>query len=577
MRSLKHWLLANALLFAAGAAWAQQQLTVKVEGITGELLHNVRAYLSADQQKGRASLTEARVRQLYAQAPQEIKRALQALGYYRPQIHSELQHERQTWVARFRIEPGAPVRIAAIDFRISGDGRTDPKFAKFRLPFRVGDRLQHAPYEQAKRKIQEIAADRGYFDAAFSRHQIEVNLERNEARIALLFNTGPRYRLGQVSFEHSPFDPRFLARFVPFKPGEPYTSERLLELQTALSSSDYFSSTEVRLRRELAHNRTIPVQVILQARPKQKFSAGLGYGTDTGPRAKLGWENRRINRRGHRLATSVEVSSIRQSVTAAYEIPLAKPLTDRLAFQAGWKKESTTTSDSKTLDVGVKRTRTRASGWVETLYLDYQNEDFTVGDQKGHANLVLPGVTWTRTKADQPIRPTRGYRFLLDLKATAPALGSDNRLFQTRLQSKLIRSVGTGDRVLLRGDLGATEVSDFNSLPATLRFFAGGDQSIRGYAYDSLGPKDASGNIIGGRYLLVGSVEYEHALKEKWGVAFFLDGGNAINKLGDPLKQGVGLGVRWRSPVGPIRLDLGVPVERVDSVLRLHFSMGPDL
>jgi translocation and assembly module TamA len=156
-------------------------------------------------------------------------------------------------------------------------------------------------------------------------------------------------------------------------------------------------------------------------------------------------------------------------------------------------------------------------------------------------------------------------------------LGSDTDLLQTRLQGKFVRPLGQNQRLLLRGDLGLSYVSDFDALPATLRFFAGGDQSVRGYAYNSLGPEDASGEVIGGRHLVVGSIEYERRIKEKWGAAVFYDVGNALNSLGDPLRYSVGIGARWRSPVGPVRVDLGIPITEAEDAVRLHISLGPDL
>jgi translocation and assembly module TamA len=246
---------------------------------------------------------------------------------------------------------------------------------------------------------------------------------------------------------------------------------------------------DVRPQRDLAREHTVPVEVTVEPRKKHRFSLGLGYGTDTGPRGTLAWKNRRLNRRGHQVQSALELSGIRNSLLAAYEIPLKRPVTDRFAAQAGYRTEDTETSDSETLSIGVRRTRLRPGDWLETLSLDYQAEDFTVGDTARRSIMLIPGVSWARTRADNPVTPTRGSRWLLEFRGAETALGSDTDLLQTRLQGKFIRSLGQNQRLLLRGDLGLSYVSDFDALPATMRFFAGGDQSVRGYALTASAPR----------------------------------------------------------------------------------------
>ena len=562
----------------AGAKDPPPAVTVTVEGIRGDLRENVLAYLSIAHPP--PSSSEEAVRRLYRQAPEEIKKALQALGHYHPEIRSELTPRGERWEARFTIDPGPAVRLEKVDIKITGEGETDPPFQAMpdRLPLKPGAVLNHGLYEDAKKRLQTLAAERGYFDARFTASALQVDVQRNRADIVLHFDTGRRYRMGAVSFGESEFDHGFLSRFVPFQPGEPYHTSHLLALQGNLVNSDYFATVEVRLLTEQAVGDQVPIAVTLVAKKKYQISTGIGYGTDTGPRVKLGWEDRQVNLRGHRFRTELEVSQIEQNATATYEIPLAHPPADKLQFQAGWKHEHNLTIESQQGTAGVARTKGRAGGWIETLSLNYQAEIFQVGDQTGTSRLLLPGISWTRTLADNQSDPRRGSRLSFGVKGTTRWIGSDIDLLQAGTQGKLIRPFGEKGRILLRGDLGWSRVSDFSRLPPSLRFFAGGDRSVSGYRYQSLGPEDASGNVIGGRYLAVGSVEYDYRIKKEWSVAIFYDAGNAMdhwNKI--DLKQGTGIGVRWHSPIGPVRLDLAYAISQPGIMLRLHFNMGPDL
>lgn len=562
------------------AASAEEKVKVEIEGVGEALMENIRAYLSLE--KPPSLLTETIVQRLYRQAPEEITRALEALGYYHLHIDSELTQTEKGWIARFRIDPGPPARLTRLDLTITGDGGDDPEFQRLRenIPLREGEILHHGRYEQTKERLQNLAAERGYFDAQFTTHRLELDLQKNEAAVQLDFDTGARYRLGMVRFkqDEDAFDLRFLARFVPFKPGAPYHADQILALNGLLVDSGYFSRVDVRPIREEADDHTLPVEVTAVARKKYALSVGLGYGTDTGPRAILGWENHRVNERGHRFRSELEFSVLRQSVTADYQIPLQRPATDKLDLQAGLQREETLTAESRLAKVGVSRSVLRGRSWIETLFVNYQSETFEVGRQLGHSRLILPGATWTRTLTDRRVDPRRGSRISFTVQGTDRAIGSDIRLLQSKAQGKILRPIRESGRILLRGDLGWTSISNFDELPASLRFFAGGDRSVRGYAYNTLGPEDASGRVIGGRYLATGSIEYDYRIAKQWGVAIFYDVGNAMNKLDDfNPQEGVGIGGRWHSPVGPIRVDLAYALDRPGLAFRIHINMGPDL
>jgi len=566
-------------------AIAEESVKVKVliKGVADELLENVRAYLSIE--KPPSPLTEAALRQLYKNSENEIKKALQAFGYYHPVIRSELARmpsepaeAGSEWEARFEIDPGPRIFLKSVDIDIEGEGKEDKAFLDMVSGFSLhpGSPLLHEQYDNAKNSLQDLATERGYFDAKFTKHRLEVDTAADQASIILHIETGPRYKMGPVRFEPGPFDPDFLNLFVRFRPGVPYHSSYLLAMNKALSESGYFSNIEMRAMREEAKDREIPIYVKVAPRKKYQFSVGFGYGTDTGPRGLLGWEDRLVNSRGHRFTTELDVSLLRQTLIADYAIPLHRPETDAFHFRAGLKHEETVTSDSKLATLGIDRTRQRGK-WLENLFLDYRWEAFEIGSESGHSNLLLPGVSWTYISADDKIYPRFGRRITLLIQGTDPVIGSDTRLLQGQVGGKLVLPIGPKARLLLRSEAGGLTTRDFDKIPASIRYFTGGDQTVRGYSYNSIGPRDSTGQVVGGHYLLIGSAESDYRITEKIGAAVFYDIGNAFDNISERFSQSVGIGGRWLSPVGPIRVDFAYAMNRPGISFRLHVNMGPDL
>jgi translocation and assembly module TamA len=239
------------------------------------------------------------------------------------------------------------------------------------------------------------------------------------------------------------------------------------------------------------------------------------------------------------------------------------------------EKENTDSNDStlSTLSIGLNHNRGK---WREILTLAYERESFEVANDSGDSDLLIPGVSWNRTWGQDFINVLDGLRFDVGVRGASVDLLSDTDFVQVRGGIKFITSFDAYNRFLVRGSFGTTETQNFEKLPSSLRFFAGGSQSVRGYGYEELGPKDDNGDVVGGKHLLTGSIEFEHYFSDKWGLAVFLDGGNAIDNLNDDLEQGAGFGFRWKSPVGPVRIDLANAIS-TDQSWRLHVSIGPDL
>lgn len=571
------WIALALCLAAFPAPLHAVRLRVEVEGVRRELERNIRSVLSLEKLE-KDELTEERIRRLHAEAPGEIEEALQPYGYYRPVVRPALKQEGDLWIARYDVDAGPPVKIASVDLQILGAGNTDPRFRELvgRFPMKRGDVLFHPDYEQGKHALENLAAEEGYLDAAFKSNQVRVDLQRYRADVILHYDTGPRYRFGEVRFNQDVLDPKLLEGYVTFKRGEPLDVNKVLELQNGLSDSPYWSRVEVVTRQDQAQGLEVPIEVDLVPSKTMRFSGGLGYGTDTGARASGAWELRRLNRLGHRAEAEVKASQIDQSLKLSYLIPGAYPRTDVLSFNAAYHRQDTDTSLSETGLIGSQLTESRGP-WREAFSLNYQRENFEVGLDKGISNLLVPGASLERVEADDRIFTTNGYRVRFSLQGAEASLLSDASFVQGDMEGKVIRTLGTRNRIIGRAEAGYTATNAFRELPPTFRFFAGGDRSVRGFAYRSLGRKDEAGNVIGGESLLVGSLEYELWFLPKYGAAVFYDTGNASQSFDGALARGAGFGIRWRSPIGPIRADVAWALSEEGRPLRFHLNIGPDL
>lgn len=558
------------------APLARAGVTVEIEGVEGEVLANVRAFLGiVGRDLGDASAD--RVRRLHARAPNEIRAALEPFGYYAPGIDARLERTADGWRAVYRIRPGERVRLEAVRVRVTGEARDDPAFGKLlgELALEPGQPLNHADYEKDKQRLMELAAERGYVEARWTTSALRIQPDRLRAEAELVLASGPRYRFGSVRFAQTRLAEGFLQRYVPFDAGDPFDARQLRRLQFALDDSDYFERVDVRARRREAAGGRIPVAVDLALKPKHRLRLGVGFGTDTGARATIARDTRYFNDRGHKLTTELQLAQISTRVTARYTIPLAEPWRERLELNTSLAEEEIGDGTSEQLELGARRVTT-SGGWQRTLSLRYQRSRDDIGGETTTRDLVIPGASFTRSVFDQAIYATRGHRFTIDFSGGAETLGSDVSFLRMRADTRAVRAVWDGGRVLLRGELGRVWVDDFEDLPLSQRFFAGGDDSVRGFDFQELGPRNDAGETIGGRYLAVASIELEQMIAGKWGAAVFADAGNAFNDTSTDLRTSLGVGLRYKSPVGMFRVDVAQPTDGDESV-RLHLSLGVDL
>ncbi|GEN22085.1 outer membrane protein assembly factor [Halomonas cupida] len=611
---LLYWGSALVMLTIPVSALA---LDAEIEGIEGDMADNVEIYLK------NLDGSEYSVNRLRAEVMRLTQEAMRVYGYYEPQIEMQFDDEETPEEVALVIDKGEPVRLEVIDFTLAGDAANDEPFQQAidDYPQQLDDVLLHEPYDSLKGRLQALNIQRGYFDWQFTDERMEIRPWAHSARLYLGIDSGPRYRFGKVAIHGNHILEERLRNLKPFDYGDPYLASEVAEFNNELGSTEWFGSISVRPRldrqkgalalpehdswwsaldveeipmpeqgprinRQALVSATslyspeqpyMPIDVVVTPADRHQFETGIGYATDVGPRLQFSWEQPWINRYGHSLDHKLYLSGPDQQFSGTYNIPLDDPLRDSYRLQYGLRNQDIEDTESFESTIDFGRHWVFDNDWEQTIYLRATYEDFTQGNESNQVLLLYPGVQWTRTRTRNPQFPTWGDRQTLNLQYSSEAWGSDAEFFRMTGDTAWIRKWGDDNRFIGRLGVGMIETDDFSNIPPSLRFFTGGDTTVRGYSYESLSPEDENGKLTGGQNLLAGSVEAQRRITGKWWGAVFFDAGDAFTDWWpDEVNKSAGLGVRWISPVGPIRLDLAHPFDDDDNSVRFHFAIGPE-
>ncbi|HHF3027124.1 TPA: autotransporter assembly complex family protein [Vibrio diabolicus] len=569
---IKKALLTIVGLFAfSHGAYADVSLTLK--GIDGALEENVSAYLSSIPTKDYSTSLR-----FQARLDQSITEALNALGYYHAKISYSIPEGNDELIVS--IKPGLPVKVKVMDVVITGEAKDDEEFAKLieRSPLKVGKVLNQGEYDSLKSGIRNLALQRGYFNGDYKLSKLEVIPDFNEANVRLHYDSGIRYHFGPVNITGSQIWENRVESMRPFEIGEPYLVSQVGEYNQNLSNTDWFSSVFVEPDlSKLDEGRELPIKVSLAPASKNQIETGLGYSTDTGVRGTLKWKKPWVSSRGHSFNTALSLSKPEQTITAGYKIPLDDVLREYYQLQFGLKHLDNRDTESLESNLAVERHWLTDGGWHKTIYVRHLYENFSQGLQDDGVQFVLPGATFSRTRVRGGNMPMWGDKQSVTIEYGDPALLSETRVLRLLGRSSWIRGIGDNHRGLFRLEGGANITDEFEKLSPSLRFFAGGDNNIRGYGYESISPVDESGALTGGKYIVSSTLEYQYRVYGNWWAATFYDIGDAFNETPE-WKSGAGVGIRWASPVGPVSFDFAWGLdEKPEREFRIHFSLGPEL
>jgi translocation and assembly module TamA len=561
------------------AAKAESPVQVTIQGAETALADNLRAFMPSLRNLKCDSAPD-RVTRFIESATEKLQEGAEAMGYYAARFNVTAVRQGSCLALHVAVQPGEPVRVTEIEVQISGAGKDLPAFREISAvpPYQRGDVLVHQKYEDFKANLNRTANNLGFFDAQYLVHELRVDPDTRQAQVRLHFETGKRYQVGKVKVEQDVLADKYLNRYVRVREGDTYNAETLLKQQRILEGSGYYSDVQVSGAYQQAENGKVPVGITAQRRKRYTYTGQVGYGTDTGFRVETGMEAHWVNNKGHKLNAKAVLAQNEQSVEGTYKVPLWQPEHEYASVSGGWQHSSNNDIESQGIKVGVDYNRRTDSDWQQTVFVNYLDETTRVTNGgETRSQLTLGGVRAKKTKTDDLLFPKHGWQLAAEAQGAVQDVLSDQSVLQGKVNGKYLHTLDSGAKVITQATAGTTLTNALDEMPKSLRFFAGGQGSVRGYDFESLGESNAAGAVVGGKHLLTTSVEYEQPLQDAWSGAAFVDAGNAFDNTAHlTMNVGAGFGVRYKSPLGPIRADIASPKDDVGDV-HFYFSLGPDL
>ncbi|MCY7317942.1 MAG: autotransporter assembly complex protein TamA [Ramlibacter sp.] len=584
------FLLAVALLAVVGQAHAAATIDkVVVRGLDNPLMvQNIESALSINNEIGKR-LGESRMEYLLNEAQAETREALEPFGYYSPEITVDAPRpggDDEHFSVTITVVLGEPVRVRSLDLVIEGEGNDDEYLQRDLGAFRpaIGAVLEHPTYEASRNLVSRRLAERGYLDADTTRRLVEVTRAEHAADVMLTWASGIRYDMGPVNFQQTYFREGLLDKLVYWEQGSYFHQVRLDRLRQSLVALDYFSAIDILPDPEQADGREVPIDVQLTLAPRSIYTVGLSFGTNSGAGVRLGLERRYVNSRGHKLLAQLNYAENLKTLSTIYRVPAFKWLD-------GWYTGVLQANDEQTdyIDINNAKLILSRSGqineyWSVVASINALRERWSYGpsDTRARTPYEYSSLTYPELRGDyigvnDRLFPRRGISGSLSLRGGIEGAGSDVSFGQIHLNARWFLSPDADSRVLLRGEVGSTFTGELVNMPPSLRYFAGGDRSIRGYAWREVGPRILDDFAVGAKNVVTASVEYERYFNASpWGAAVFVDTGSAFNGTPD-FRTGVGIGLRWRSPVGPVRVDVARGLDNPDSPFQIYLNIGADL
>ncbi|MEN5059446.1 autotransporter assembly complex family protein [Luteimonas sp. TWI1416] len=596
-------LAATVLVFSSAAAQAARVDRVDISGLDEEMTENVRVSLALYDAIGK-DVSGRRMAYLIREAESQTRKALEPFGYYSPTIDVQRERKENIFAVRIVVDPGQPVRVRNRDIAIIGPGGQDRYLARDVASFVPGEGgvFNHADYDGSRNRLSRRLSERGYFDAEFASRRVEITRADHAADIDLVWTSGERYNMGPTIFKQSPepvVNDELLERLVYWDEGSYYHQGRLDRLRTSLSRLDYFSTIDIEPKVEDANaEREVPIEVSLTPAKRSIYTSGVSYGTDSGAGIRLGVERRYVNMRGHKALAQLDYAQRRKTLTLQYRIPA-------FAWLDGWYTASLQAADEQTDYIDSRRVElvgSRSGQYNDRLnliaslhllrerwaYAPEEDPDTPVapddefaGALYRYATFAYPSLRAEYIDVDDRLFPTAGIGGSVMLRGGIEGAASDATFTQLHARASWFRGIGESSRLIVRGELGHTFTNALVAMPPSLRFYAGGDRSIRGYDWREVGPRIPARDgrkayALGAKNVVTASVEFERYFTETIGAAVFVDSGDAFDGTSPNWRTGVGIGARYKSPVGPLKLDLGRGLDNPDSAFTIGLSIGAE-
>ena len=559
------WMLAAVPV----SAMVKPELILGVQGVDGDMRSNVESRLKIEREEVHDRINTAGVSHFARVSVSAVRDAIAPYGYFKPSVRAEVRHQGNVWRIIYHIRPGRPVRVRSVHVRVMGAGADNPKILRTikEFPLKTGDVFNSVIYSSERDKLFDVVNNQGYIKAAAEESKVLVNTDTYTADIRLILKTNEQYYFGKMTFHQDVYSEAFINRFNIFQHNEPFSSNKLLSYQQDMNNSRFFKQVIVVPNLDHTDGVYVPIQASIVPINYRRYAFGIGYGTFTGPRLTAGVNLRRLTNTGHAFDAQVKLSSVLSGVVFKYYIPGKDPLNEQWIMGANYQKfvPKNGSSNSRTLAFGYSR---KMHHWSFVANINYLWERYRVlTEPTQNSQLLYPNLNLTYLKTDNIVQPTYGRSLNLVLQGGSSDLVSTTSFMQGEIKGKLFMTPVSFAHIILRGDVGYTVVHDLIDLPLSMRFFAGGMTSIRGFPDSSIGP---------GKYLGVASIEYRNHIAYDISGAIFYDVGTATNHFDEPLSRGAGVGLVYESVVGPIKVYAARALSKKGHPYQIEFSMGPE-
>ncbi len=569
------------VVFSPITANAAEKNSYKVEisgaGNLTSLLHD---HLDIQRHQSDDDTRPEEIQRMTAAAPRQMRELLATEGYFSPVITQELLHDSENhWTARYSVELGPLTRVSEVDLQFSGalasGSHADPRriaALRRRWQFTAGEPFTQNAWGEAKSTLLKGLLNRDFPAAKISSSEARVNPQQHTAALSVAVDSGPFFTFGALQINGlKHYSQEKINLLNPITSGEPYSQDKLTELQTRLQDSGYFRSAFATIEVDPEHPEQVPVRVDLVENPRRRLAFGVGYSTDSGARGQVKWLDRQFLGHDWRLESELRVDRLTKIVGGDLYFPQRD---DGWSPSVGghFAREDITGEINDRFRTDARITGSDKNN-EEVWGVSYLTEQQRVADETTHhrqALIASYGYTWRRV--DNLMAPRRGYVAAVEVAAGPRGLVNQSNIGRVVAHANWLSPTRHRFQLLVRGQVGQVVGAGREDIPSELLFRTGGDQTVRGYAFNSLGVEE-SGAIVGGRVMALASAEVIYHLTDKWGVALFHDAGNAADTFKNfQFKHGSGIGARWHSPIGTVNMDLayGHAVKQV----RLHFSIG---
>ena len=521
---------------------------------------------------------------LYARLRDEVETILHASGYFDFKLDITGTPKHVTVL----VDAGARTTVNKVDFELTGPVLGFPEIerqVRLRWLLPEGTFYTANNWEGSKKQILDALRQRGFLRAKLLESRATVDVANTTVALKVTLESGPRLSFGDVQVTGlSRYDQSIVVNMRPFGGRDPYDFDLLLLYQTRLRDSGYFSAVYVvpdqaKLDADPAATR-VDLRVEVTERETKRIVTGIGYSTDQGPRAQIGLQHRDLFDNGSLLDSGLIVEPLRQRLFANVRTPFNS---DGNNWAYGARIENQDIEGERVLRETVYFGRGKQLNRLDSFTsLQYQIERNSVETSPGvrtetNRRALSLGYSWNYRVLDSRIDPRAGYSVSAQFSGAAKGFGSDRsfgRIYTRAMRFEPLDRDTPSKSGIFVGllEIGGVIAHSSNDIPSENLFRAGGAQSIRGYAYQSVGVANGTA-VVGGRILALGSLEYQHPIRPNLWLAGFVDGGNAVDRVADyKVLWGYGFGLRWRTPIGPINFDAAYG--DAERRWRLHFSVG---